>query len=292
MKQQPFFSIIIPTLNEERYLPLLLSDLAAQSFKNFEVIIVDAESSDKTATVCKNFKQQLQLHFMTTQPGVSQQRNSGLRFAKGSWIIFMDADNRINSSFLETALTQIKTQPQIDLFSCWMDVSTYSRADQPLILLVNIGMELAAMIKPMAPGALIFAHKKVVDEVQFDEKISLSEDHEFVLQAIKKGFKFAILREPRFSYSLRRFKHDGTLKTLRACARASLLYLAGEKVQGIASFYPMSGGGYYDTTSYRKHLFGQLQQVLTSAPSSQINQAKKVLASIKNKLGNSNIFEL
>ena len=49
-KTEPFFSIIIPTLNEEKYLPLLLSDLEHQLFTDFEVIVVDGKSADKTVT--------------------------------------------------------------------------------------------------------------------------------------------------------------------------------------------------------------------------------------------------
>jgi len=52
---KPYFSIIIPTLNEERYLPKLLEDLLNQTEKNFEVIVVDGKSTDKTIDVCKHF---------------------------------------------------------------------------------------------------------------------------------------------------------------------------------------------------------------------------------------------
>jgi len=48
MTKEPFFSIIIPCLNEEKSLPLLLKDLAGQTLQDFEVIVVDGQSQDKT----------------------------------------------------------------------------------------------------------------------------------------------------------------------------------------------------------------------------------------------------
>jgi glycosyltransferase involved in cell wall biosynthesis len=52
---QPFFSIVVPTLNEELFLPYLLKDLQNQKEKNFEVIVVDSYSEDKTKFVVRNW---------------------------------------------------------------------------------------------------------------------------------------------------------------------------------------------------------------------------------------------
>ena len=60
---KPFFSIVIPTLNEEDYLPNLLGDLTKQTKKDFEVIIADGYSKDETKQVVKAFKKKLQIKF-------------------------------------------------------------------------------------------------------------------------------------------------------------------------------------------------------------------------------------
>ena len=54
-RQSPLFSIVIPCLNEEKYLPNLLRELTLQTFDKFEVIVVDAKSSDKTVTKAEKF---------------------------------------------------------------------------------------------------------------------------------------------------------------------------------------------------------------------------------------------
>ena len=52
--KSPYFTIVIPTLNEEELLPLLLDDLSHQTYKNFEIYVVDGKSSDRTVEVAQN----------------------------------------------------------------------------------------------------------------------------------------------------------------------------------------------------------------------------------------------
>lgn len=72
------FSIVVPTLNEENYVGILLSALCKQDFKDFEVTVVDAKSLDKTRGVVEKFKDRLNIKFVISpQRGVSFQRNYG-----------------------------------------------------------------------------------------------------------------------------------------------------------------------------------------------------------------------
>ena len=98
----PFFSIIIPTLNEEKFIPKLLLDLSYQKDKNFEIIIVDGNSSDKTKEVVLKFKTQLPINFFTVDKrNVSYQRNLGTKKASGRYLIFLDADSGVRSNFIK-----------------------------------------------------------------------------------------------------------------------------------------------------------------------------------------------
>ena len=56
LTMNPYFSVIIPCLNEEHFLPNLLNNLNSQNFNNFEVIVVDGNSDDKTAEITSKFK--------------------------------------------------------------------------------------------------------------------------------------------------------------------------------------------------------------------------------------------
>ncbi|KKT87511.1 MAG: Cell wall biogenesis glycosyltransferase, partial [Candidatus Collierbacteria bacterium GW2011_GWD2_45_10] len=95
LTRKPFFSVIIPALNEEKYLPLLLADLAKQTTRDFEVIIIDGNSKDKTVAKAKLFKNKLPLLTILSSPvrNVSVQRNQGATKATGRYLLFNDADN-------------------------------------------------------------------------------------------------------------------------------------------------------------------------------------------------------
>ncbi len=81
-------SIIIPTFNEEECLPLLLKQIKKQSFKDFEIIVADAYSKDRTVEIAKSFG------CKTVKGGLpAKGRNQGAKAAQGDIFLFMDADN-------------------------------------------------------------------------------------------------------------------------------------------------------------------------------------------------------
>ena len=88
-------SIIIPTLNEENYLPALLNSLKGVTFP-IEIIVVDGNSDDNTATVVEKFKpfffNNSSLRLLTSKRGIALQRNFGATEAKYDLLIFCDAD--------------------------------------------------------------------------------------------------------------------------------------------------------------------------------------------------------
>src|SRR3989338_8746482 len=97
---KPFFSIIVPTLNEEHFLPLILSDLERQKEKNFEIIIIDGASTDKTRDIANGFSKKLELTFFQVKKhNVSFQRNLGAQKAKGTFVVFLDADASVSPYF-------------------------------------------------------------------------------------------------------------------------------------------------------------------------------------------------
>jgi len=261
-----FFSIIIPTLNEEKYISLLLSDISHQSYRNFETIVVDGNSDDSTLKQAKKFQVQCNLHSISVDTrNVSFQRNYGATKAQGKWLLFLDADDRIPSYFLQGLLYQIEKEKQTDVFTCWMDVSAYPTNDKPLIQINNLGLEMYARLKPMASGGMIGARRLVLKKIKFDESARYSEDHLFILESIKKGFAFKVFREPRYVSSLRRLKKEGTLKFMRSFAQMHLQYLADGKIPGLRPDYSMAGGSMYSQpTQLQISWYQQISHKFTS----------------------------
>jgi glycosyltransferase involved in cell wall biosynthesis len=278
----PHFSIIVPTLNEARYLPLLLDDLTHQTYSDFEVIVVDANSEDETLTVAQPFTKKLQLNLHTSsERNVATQRNLGITLAQGKWFIFMDADNRIQPPFLEPLIQELEFQTEIAVFTCWLDSTSYSLADQSLIQFSNLLLEMYSWFKPIAPGAMIGIKANCCEQIRFDETLTLSEDHDFIHQAVDHGFEFQVLHQPQYTYSLRRFKKEGTLKILRTYAKLNINYLMGKKEYQQLSDYPMLGGEYYQLhypfTKHLEDIFPLKKQYLSKAQNLFRNFLEKTL---------------
>ncbi|NDE89725.1 MAG: glycosyltransferase family 2 protein [Alphaproteobacteria bacterium] len=101
----PFISIIIPTYNRANTLGNALHSLTQQSFQDFEIIIVDDGSADKTKSVIKEFQQKnLQhkiIYVSQDNQGPAIARNTGVEHARADIIVYLDSDDRLYSSALE-----------------------------------------------------------------------------------------------------------------------------------------------------------------------------------------------
>ena len=92
--KKTFFSIIIPTFNMESFLRKSIKSVLNQSYKNFEIIVIDNFSKDNTKKLIKNFKNKKIKFFQIKNGGViGKSRNLGIKKSKGNWIAFLDADD-------------------------------------------------------------------------------------------------------------------------------------------------------------------------------------------------------
>ena len=91
---KPEVSVIIPTYNSENYITKALQSIFAQTYSNFEVILVDDASSDSTVRIARSFKdRRLAILENRHNQGVSYGRNLGIERAKGKWIALLDSDD-------------------------------------------------------------------------------------------------------------------------------------------------------------------------------------------------------
>jgi glycosyltransferase involved in cell wall biosynthesis len=90
--KNPELSIIIPTINEENYLPYLLESIKIQTYKDFEIIVVDGNSKDNTVKIAKKFNCKVFKEPKNQRTHPSKARNIGSKFSKGNLILYLDAD--------------------------------------------------------------------------------------------------------------------------------------------------------------------------------------------------------
>ncbi|MGY3054130.1 glycosyltransferase involved in cell wall biosynthesis [Pedobacter sp. UYEF25] len=95
-------SIIVPCYNHAQYLTIAIESVLRQSYKNYEIIVIDDGSTDHTSTVCSNYPQVK--YIRANRLGLSGARNLGVYHAKGEFLVFLDADDYLYPDALKVNL--------------------------------------------------------------------------------------------------------------------------------------------------------------------------------------------
>lgn len=214
-------SIIIPTFNEEKFLPHLLNSLHKQTFKDFEIIVADNNSTDSTRAIA------LKAGTKVVSGGLpARGRNNGARIACSERLLFLDADVILPPDFLEKAISEL-IENNLDVASCYVQPLSEKRVDQFLHKTVNQYFRYTKKVFPHAPGFCIFSKKEIHQKIGgFDERIKLAEDHDYVSRASKIS-NFGFLQSVKIPVSVRRLDKDGRLNISAKyiVAEAHLIFL-------------------------------------------------------------------
>src|SRR5258708_708755 len=145
--EKPMFSVVIPTLNEEKYLPRLLSCLQKQTSDNFEVILVDGQSTDKTLEEATAYLSQIKnMQILTSKKrNVSVQRNMGADHAIGQYLVFFDADVQVPRGFFNQ-LDQVISKKRSVFLTTWILPDSLLEKDVIATAVTNIYFEAAKAV--------------------------------------------------------------------------------------------------------------------------------------------------
>ena len=95
MVKKPFFSIVLPTYNQSKFLEKCINSILSQSFKNWELLVINNNSTDNTINLIKKFNDKRIKVFNINNEGIlARSRNLGIRKSKSEWICFIDTDDR------------------------------------------------------------------------------------------------------------------------------------------------------------------------------------------------------
>lgn len=113
MNNQPVFSVIIPTYNREKLLKRAIDSIISQTYKNFELIIVDDGSIDHTEELVENYKDDRIIYIYKENGGQNSALNKGIESAKGEYIGFCDSDDSWLSNKLEMHIAKYNSDEDI-----------------------------------------------------------------------------------------------------------------------------------------------------------------------------------
>jgi glycosyltransferase involved in cell wall biosynthesis len=225
------FSICIPTLNEEKYIGGILGCLEKQTYKDFEVIVVDGNSKDKTKEEVLKFSGKYPLSFIESpERGVSFQRNYAAKKAKNDYLIFFDADVMIEDDFLQR-IHEVIEETNVDILTAWGKPISDRPIDEFIYLFVNIFMlEMIKKTNPGAIGVFICVKKSSFEKIGgFRENVNFGEDYDLAKRLHESGFTYTLLKNPKVHVSVRRFDKEGRLNMIIKNLRASSYFLIDKK---------------------------------------------------------------
>ena len=201
-------SIIIPTYNEEEYLPVLLESIKEQNFTDYEIIVADADSSDNTVKIAKEYGC---IVVDGGMPAVG--RNNGAKIAKGDYLLFLDSDLKLTEDYLAKVIYEFKME-RLGIAITQMKPLSKKTEDKILHDLANLFMISVEKIKPHGAGCYgIIAKRDLHNRCGgFNEELNFGEDTEYIERLAKKE-KFKVLRNAKIGVSTRRLEEEG-LSTL------------------------------------------------------------------------------
>ncbi len=200
-------SIIIPTLNEEHYLPRLLNSIKKQNFSDYEIIVSDAGSSDKTLIIAQQFQVKTVVDSTIKHP--SAQRNTGAKIAKGDVILFFDADSELPDNFLASAYQEFLDK-QLKVAGFYIKFNPNKIRYRFYSVISNLICSLKQYSRnPAAIGAGLMVSRDIHEKIKgFDLDIVLAEDYDYCARATAFG-KFRMIKKIRLLYSARRLEKEG-----------------------------------------------------------------------------------
>lgn len=222
-KQAPAISIVIPTYNEEKTLPQLLTSIANQDFQDFEVIIADANSTDNTRELAKAFGAKV---IDGGMPGPG--RNKGAASAKGNHLLFVDADMAFQPNFISEFFTKYQ-EAGLDLALPLYDNSEISSLKYKLNFQSwNLSQKLMQYTPfPIGSSQVMLFNKAAFDRIGgFNEQILLSEDIDIIKKVVRSKLKFRMLPQKVYP-STRRFDNHGLLRAVGAGVIGMMLVYLG-----------------------------------------------------------------
>jgi len=189
-------SIIIPAYNQALYLKETLDSVRAQTYKDYECIIVDDGSTDDTFAVASKYCSDNRIkYYYQTNKGLACARNKGIILSKGKYLHFLDSDDLIYPNFLEEMIRSFKENFKVDiLISAWIYIdekgTKISRKIGP-VRSRNYFEDL--LLQNLFPIHAAVVNRKLFDKVGlFNEKLKALEDWNLWLRAAEAGFCFEV----------------------------------------------------------------------------------------------------
>tara|TARA_B110000014_G_scaffold75362_1_gene51482 strand:- start:88 stop:756 length:669 start_codon:yes stop_codon:yes gene_type:complete len=191
MSTKPKITVIIPTYNQEKYIGRCLRSLLDQSLErnNYEIIVVDDASKDKTLYALNLFKEDIKIILNKKNMGLPYSINKGITSAKGRYIVRVDSDDYVNKEFLRILYIFLSENPNMDAVSC-----DYFVVDNKEKIVTRED----SSKKPIGCG-IMFRIDQLITLGMYDKSFYVHEDKDLRYRFLKK-YKITRIPLPLYRY--------------------------------------------------------------------------------------------
>lgn len=204
----PNISIIIPTYNSEHFIDKTIQSVINQTYKDWELIIVDDLSKDNTSKILEKWQKKdsrIQLIFLDKNSGgPAHPKNVAILKAVGKYVAYLDHDDEWLPQKLEKQIVLIENNNSVGLVSCGALLvnaagKTFGSYTPPKNK--NIFPEIL-LRNPIHSNSSVIVRLEIIKEIgSRDEKIKGAEDWDMWIRIAKAGYRFAFVHEPLFKYN-------------------------------------------------------------------------------------------
>ncbi|MDB5120213.1 MAG: glycosyltransferase [Sphingobacteriales bacterium] len=208
MKESSLISICIPCLNSIEYIKDTIESLLNQSYKNIELIVIDESSSDGTWAYLQSIIDPRVVIYRQIQKGASVARNAAYKHSTGSEIIFFDADDLIDSHYIETQSKLLNGRTDSVVLAQWgrfynNDLTTFVLVANPThsMTLQTWVQEFWYHANPMTnPGRVLIPRPVIEKAGLWNEKLTLNDDLEFFTRIFFNSMSIVFNNKSTFYY--------------------------------------------------------------------------------------------
>lgn len=208
-------SIIVPVYCSEKYLTHCIKSILAQKYSNFELLLIDDGSPDRSGKICDQYAEldnRIRVLHKSNR-GVSSARNAGIELAKGEYILFVDSDDYVEPDYVSTMISVAENRPDYKhIWCCFQTVTGYQyenavpniKSDIPYLTFDRAKiMDLHQMWLDTGPCNKLYRRSVLLEHgIRFPEDLSLGEDWLFnlaYLDAVSLT-KILIITKPLYNY--------------------------------------------------------------------------------------------